>query len=297
MNNVTPNLWRFHVLPAGIILILLSACDGGIFGTGDSTTIDATGPISNEGPPGATPDNSMTPEAPGSNETDPADTSSQSMFQNLLTGGDNNQPLITVVNASSNRINATVADQSTPLFDTPVTTGSISNTVTLSTDTRALQIFSTEPSSTSVTFEPLDLAASSITTFIARDSVSLMSTTELGVIALRTLRIAPDETVAHVRVIQANMLGNIDRATTFTLVPQGVNPGSNEVQFTDVSASITPSDDYTSVNAGTYVLTDTLARFTPVPITVIAGEMYTIILIDTVSPVAVLQNDSAAAGQ
>ena len=285
-----------------VLLLAMIGCDGGLFGTGDGGDVvlptDASAP-GTDGNSGATdvaaPNEPAAPPVP----PDGADNSTfDREFQNLLITGNNELPLITLINTSSQSLNMIYSNSVTPLLNAALEPGSISKHVVLLQNQNSVSIINSDNSQLLFRFSSLDVRPSTVTTLIAYDAqvpnTSLNTSSEpvLDVIALRTLTSSSDPSVATIRLIQANQLGTSDSPETMTLVPDGSNPGSGEVIFESVSLSTAPNSSYMSVNAGTYQLQDSLGRFEPVSLSITAATVYSLIITGSMNPMLIIAEDS-----
>lgn len=268
------------------LLSALSACDGGLFGTGDGGTIKPI-PIITNG-------DSFDQEADGQGDTYRVPNIA---FENLLVGSTDIRPRLALINLSSRSLNIARDGDITTLFTTSTLPGERTQAVPLPLGESLLNIVDTNANQTVFTFESLNAGASSITTLVARNPLtgSTANPTSdkplLDIITLRTMA-SNDTEVAQVRVVQVNLLGDFDDIATMSLVPEGTQPGGSEVSFTNITASTAIEANYSPVGAGSYRLVDSMTRFEPVSVTVDAGSVYTVFIISNTHPVTVIQKDS-----
>jgi len=95
---------------------------------------------------------------------------------------------------------------------------------------------------------------------------------------LNTQSFNPSSTTALVRIIQGETLTSENISVTFTLTPEGNNPGSTAVDFTNVSATTRSEANYQIVGAGDYVVVDPLNRIPRLALSVENGRVYTLIV-------------------
>ncbi len=273
------------------VLALLTSCDGGLFGTGDGgDTLDIDASDSgiasgNDSDANSESEEAQEPDAVGNIQPEQIPPVA---FTNLLVGSDKNEPAINLFNNSTRSLGVLNEASSTSLFLAPVRPGTSSEPGTLPIGENPLDIFDTLTGQTVFSFRPLNAGVSSVTTLIARNLLDQ----KIDVIALRTLSVSNTPTVAQVRVVQATTFNELDAAATFTLQPSGSMPGNTEVEFLNVAASTANDAQYQTVGVGTYQLTDALNRFEPTSLSVFAGEIYTLVIINTETPVLSIQVDS-----
>lgn len=273
------------------VLALLTSCDGGLFGTGDGTDnldIDASDSgIASGNDSDANSESEEAQEPDSVSGSQPEQTSSL-VFDNVLVGSDRIEPTISLFNNSTRSLDVVSEASATPVFSSSIAPGTSSEPGTLFTGANLLNIVDTQTGQPVFSIQPLNAGASSVTTLIARNLIDQ----QVDVVALRTLSVSNTPTVAQVRLVQATLLNELDSATTFTLQPNGSLPGNTEVEFLNVAASTANEAQYRTVGAGTYQLTDALNRFEPIALTVLAGEIYTLVIINTQPPVLSIQVDS-----
>lgn len=281
-----------------VVLLAVVGCDGGLFGTGDGS--DIVEPVG-----GSAPVTDVQPEAPvvGSPNS-PADPSAgadnasatNDRLENLLASSNNPLAIVSLINSSSQVLNIVGTDAATPLHNTAIEIGAVSEQIQISEDLSMLSIVSQQETEILFSYSSIDLAPSSVTTLIAFDIPQPAANTQivpsLGVIALRTLTISPDPTVASVRIVQASQLGDSDDIATLTLEPSGLNPGSGEVAFDSISLNNAPLSTYMPVNEGMYRLRDSRDRFEPIPVSFSAGRIYTLVVSGFTIPSLIIAIDS-----
>ena len=267
-------------------LLLVSGCDGGLFGTGDGGNVidvDAGAPVT-ELPPAQTPQMPGTP-TDGTGTEDQAPTVE---FDNLISGQSNTAPVIALLNTSSRPLNISRELNDATLFTQAIEPGSFSEPVAISPGDNFLDVLDAQSLQRVFSIRPLNAGESSVTTLIAR----VLSDQTFDVVTLRTLTLSSTPTVAQVRIVQSNLLDETDTPATITLQPAGTAPGNAEVLFANVAASSASQASYQTVGAGSYQLLDSLARFQPAEITVEEGEIYTLVITSTQAPVLIVQRDT-----
>lgn len=300
-------------------LILLPGCDGGIFGTSDGDSLDAgsqepSSPVAPESPDDTeTPDGDVDATPPGveptapdeadtvtDTDTDTSDNDNQiepQAFENLQIGSNNQLPLLSLLNLSDATLNATSTPDSQSLFDVDIPPSTISETTELALETTALQVTNTENAESVLLLSPLNLAAFSVTTLIARnrpdaeaaDSNNLLPSVE--VIAIHSQQLSSDDGVARVRLLQLSPLDENDQIGSMSLVPAEGQPGGSQVELgTFSAANFGEQTDYRMADPGSYYLEDSLDRLTQSSVELLAGEFYTLILWGDPAELGLLQD-------
>ena len=264
-------------------LALLGGCDGGIFGTGDGSP----GPVLPDAAPQATvgPEDSGAPSpetsdaddvdvdtpvgtaseplAPDSGAPDVSDggTAAATALGNALVADPSaSAPQLRVVNAGSADV-ALASDADAPgRFAVPsVAAGTASPYVALPPSARSLTLGYPSGASDGAAlegarrFEPLLLQPSSVTTLLVRDGQRPVPTVD----ALPTLIRSDDPDIALVRLVPGSGLGPEDGplpTASYTLVPDGANPGGGEVELGRAALGGPADAGYASVPAGDYRL-------------------------------------------
>lgn len=268
------------------LILPLAACDGGLFGTGDggpivpvnSGTPATTGGDTVGGEGGSDP--SATPTAPGGN----MDTTDQTNFENLDVSTRETEALVNVLNYSSSSLVVRVDTANTD--SEVIAAGTNSPALRIAPDTRVLSLIDSD-NVTVFTFDPFTTAAQSLSTIIIRES-----DTGIRVNAVRSEVATDDPAVAKVRVFQIGDLGDASRTGNISLQADGTNPGSTDVVFTGLDFNLNAVTDYVIAGSGDYVLTDTLDRFSPVPVTLEGGSVYTILLTGRAESAVLVIRDS-----
>ncbi|ASJ70162.1 hypothetical protein [Granulosicoccus antarcticus] len=275
-------------------LLILSGCDGGIFGTGDGQDFsldipDAVGPNPNPDEPDDN-DSVETPptdtgQEPGASEPD--DQQDSRAFENLQISSTNPQPLVSLLNFSDAFLNASTSPGAVTLFAESVSPTSISGETEIALEATALNVTNVSTAETVLVLSPLNLGAFSVSTLIARNRLAA-DATETGsdnslpsveVIPIFTQKQPSDDGVARIRLLQVSPLDADDQTASISLVPAGNQPGGAEVDLGTMSAaSLGQQTDYQSASPGTYSLVDSLDRLSPLTLGLEAGEFYTLIL-------------------
>ena len=244
------------------LILPLSACGGGLFGTSDGSTI---GTVDINIPPVNV-------------NADP------SSFVNLDVVTEDANALVNVLNYSTSNL---VVRVDTSNSDSEViAAGSNGPALRIAPDTRVLTLLDSEDS-TVIRFEPFTVAAQSLSTIIVRESGSTTS-----VNAVRTEVAADDPTIAKVRVVQIGDLGDANLSGDVSLLASGDNPGSSDIVFTNLGFNRNAITQYVIAGSGDYVLTDTEGRVSDTTITLDEGSVNTILLIGQTVTDVVLIRDS-----
>jgi len=275
-------------------LFLLAGCDGGLFGTGDGSDIVAVDASASGGQDVSEPAVDIPAHSPDSEQVEEGDIAGQGAqidfisVDNLDTGSGRNEPALTLLNVSSRPLNLISNTDNTPLLAGPVAPGNSSETLSVLLGENFLNLVDTQTQLPVFSIRPLNAGASSVTTLIARDRFNQT----IDIIALKTLTVSDTPSVAQIRLVQADLLNDADTSATFILRPDGELPGDAEVSFTDVSAATASLAGYRVAGAGSYQLVDSLGRIEPVALTLSAGEVYTVVLIDTATSALLVQTDT-----
>ena len=269
-------------LALAILTSTISACDGGLFGTGDGLpVITDNSDVSEAGgditiAPGA--DIAPTPTTPTS-------------FDNLQVGTTATTPLVNVINVSDQAIITLLSDDNNPLFTDPIAAGTFTQTAELQLGENNLTIIDAQTSEELLTISPLNVGASSLTTLIVRSNAML----ELDVVALRSSSVSLTPTMAQLRMVQSSLVSNTDVAATFSLQPSGDSPGAAEVNYPNISVASASSASYQSVSPGDYLLVDSLERISPELVNLQAGKIYTLIFVNNPETAILLHEDDLLA--
>lgn len=308
------------ILSALLLMLLLTGCDGGIFGTGDGGDIVSPADVEGSDPTdnGTEPDegDSTAPEEPVTEPESPlapgADSGDATIelraFENLDTGSDSATPLLSLINLSQQSLGAFSDTDTQALFSAPVQPGALSPRVTVPLGTESLSVIDTDTDNTQLVLSPLNLGNASVTTLIARDRLAEpgadpetdidpeTSSATVDILALPARLSLSDDALARVRLLQVYPIADDDRAGQMMLLPAGANPGGSEVSLGLVSAAdFLQTVVYQTVTAGSYELQDSLSRFAPYPLTLSPGHAYTLILTGSETVLLIVQ-DSETGG-
>ena len=268
-----------------LLLCALSACDGGIFGTGDgSNNIQIIGdsdggvPEENETDSEA-PDTIGNDAAPETEEDTNTDALSESetvstSFENLQVGTTSTTPGIHLINVSDRSITVFNETTGANVFAGPVLAGSVSDAAAIQIGDNNIVISETDNNTVVASIRPLSAGTSTLTTLIVRNT----DDSSLDVVKLSSTSISLTPTMAQVRVVQASVLGATDTSATFMLLPAGENPGGSAILFNNVSNDSAADASYQIVAPGDYRLVDSLSRVDAASLSVEAGKVYTLII-------------------
>jgi len=273
MNNFVPKLLRGTLL---CMTLMLGACDGGLFGTGDGGPIipvDAGAPPSTGGDPAAS------PTAPGSG----VDVGPQN-FENLDISTEETAALVNVLNYSS--IDLVVRVDTSDVDSEVISANSNSVAIALAPETSSLSLVDSNDRVVAE-FQPFTAASRSLSTIVVREDDN-----GINAIAARSTANTDDAAIANVRIIQVGSLGDRTLAASLSLQPTGTNPGPAEVILSDISFNTNAITDYVSAGSGDYILTDSLSRFEPVNINLEGGEVYSILLTGNTETGVIVISDS-----
>lgn len=277
------NISALRFVQLALLACVLSACDGGLFGTGDGQNIVVDNTVTSDGGFGG--DVANAPE--GENDVD-ATTES---FDNLQIGTTTTTPLINVINVSDRVITARLDTNNRPIFTAPIAVGTFSQTAQLQLGANNIALFDTETTEELLVVRPLNVGESTLTTLVVRNHVTQVI--DVVLLSSRSMTLTPS--VAQVRMVQANLLSTDDTIATFSLLPSGNSPGGAEVSFSDVSQALANAADYRSVSPGDYLLVDSLARIDSEPLTLQAGKIYTLIIVGSSDSAILLHEDDLLA--
>ena len=267
-----PNTRILRLFSISVFACLLSACDGGLFGTGDGLPIIvnnsdvSTGQSAVDSTDGAesTPtQNEGTAEAP-------------TTVDNLLVGTTTTTPLINVINVSDLSVYPTIsAGDDSNLFESVMDTGSVSQTAELALGINILSIINSDTSDVLFNVQPLNVGASTLTTLLIRNGIPQ----GIDVITLSSLSISPTPAMAQIRIVQASLLSDQDLPASFSLQPNGVSPGAVALRFPDISYASASAAEYQAASTGGYLLIDSLNRMDDVEVELQPGKIYTLIIL------------------
>ena len=295
MTNKKPVQFLYPAMAC--LLLLLTSCDGGLFGTGDGTNNDnimvdgeadgATGGTQSGVDAGT--DGTTTGTTDGETTADSMSVASDSnptteAFDNMLPGSQIAAPQMRVLNftqlnvqisANNNAVvNELQPEQDSGRFELPVdaTQLTFADFTALSADDSSVAFH---------TIEPFNAAEFSITTIIMRQNDIDGS---ISVITLTTQSEPTDPTTALARLVQTTSLGDVSRSSTITLAAaEPLNSGS-DVSFEGLSFD-TQATGYADILPGTYTLIDAANRFASQSITIEANHVYTIVINRDTAPV------------
>ena len=264
--------------------LLLSSCDGGLFGTGDGhnndVMIDGTGGGDTGSDVTGNPD---TTTGGSDGTTGEGADQSTAAFDNLLSSSQISAPQLRIINLTDNEILIAANTVGTDAIGL-VRADDDSGRISLPVDVSSLFFSITTPSALDPelvqTIDRFNAAEFSITTVIVR----IASETQLEVIPLVTRASATSNDTALVRLVQANELGDATRSATLSLIAvEPANSGS-DVSFVDLSF-VSIATDYRDVLPGSYTLSDFDNRFSDESISFAAGKVYTVIINNDIAPV------------
>jgi len=317
-----------------VLVLLISACDGGIFGTGGpddmlattADTSDASVPNSNTDGTVAEATNDLETndsETVGGDTDDASatdegavDTSANMTNGSPAGNGDNTSTPMPVVNQFTNSL---------PTLDSPtakinvVNTSSVSLNVIETGAPVSMALFGvggvapdTQSSAVAVQSNGISLdiidnetpteTIARFTSFVV-DSATFTTLmvrqngAQIDVIPLTTETKTTDSSLIKVRVVQAGTLGDPSVSATFNLQSVGTNSGGVvDRDFGPMSFSSTDFN-YTEINQGDYQLTDTANRINSQMLTFEGGNVYTVIVLGESPNTVLLINDTQSAVQ
>jgi hypothetical protein len=258
-----------------ILAGLLSACDGGIFGTGDGQRLlveNADSMIGGEGENIVDGGDDLTPSAMPDMTDSPAVIPN---FTNLQVATSTAAPLINIINVSDKAIRARLNTSSASLFPTAIEAGDFSQTAELQLGENTITLINPVTSAELLPAFTFNVGASSLTTLIVRDS----AIETINAVLLSTLSMSATPSMAQLRIVQANLLSDEDTASTLLLQPNGSSPGGGEVSFSNISVATAGTAVYQAVGPGDYQLIDSLARIESQSLSLQAGKVYTLVII------------------
>lgn len=277
-------------------LLAVGGCDGGIFGTGDGSSNDVAidaGPtapsaVGPGGDSGAPPPETAGPED-GDATGDSADAgemspgapllpSNQPLANFVATDSTTSAPRLRIVNAGGSAVAlaSDAADPGEPLLP-PVAPGTASAYATLADDVDGLMLgYVAAPGDTRLEdpqlLRPLTLVASSVTTLLVRDGQRPTP----AIVALPTRIASDDPTLALVRLLPGSGGGP---AASYTLVPDGDDPGGAEIALGDVALGGPVDAEYRPVPAGDYRLESSAPGVPPRALSFTGGAVRTLVLL------------------
>lgn len=289
---------QFLYLAMACLSLLLTSCDGGLFGTGDghnntnimvdgNATGGTTAGIENGADTGTT--TGTTTGGQSTSDTVSGPESSTTAFDNMQPGGQSATPQIRVLNLTQSNVQVSVNDNAVinelpPEQDSGRVQLPLEANRLLFTDVATI---GAEDRTALHTIEPFNAAEFSITTVIVRRDAN----DSIGVITLTTQAEPTDPTMALARLVQTTTLGDASGSSTITLVAIEPNNSGSDVGFDGLSYD-TQATAYADVLPGSYTLSDIGSRFASESITIEAGHVYTIVINSTTAPVLRVIDDS-----
>lgn len=196
---------------------------------------------------------------------------------------------LNLINATSLILNAVdvSVEPEVVLFDANgVAASSVSATVTLTGNSSAISIVDNGSVANELVLLPtLTTSEGTLTTLVIRETSS-----GIDLLPLATDTSTSNNALSKVRVIHAVMHSN--SGSSFVLSSAGDNPGGTETQFEPVSFAL-PESGYLEIAAGDYDLVDAANQIATRRYSFEAGQVYTIVLINT-DGTAILANDTSA---
>ena len=310
-NNCTQH--AIQLIAVLFFSILLTACDGGIFGTGDSSNdlaeIDAGDAISNgDMQPtdggvgaGATEDtDSATDTSDESTDTgasDEADTAEPAQtpvtdFSNTtpsgITGPTALLPALKVINLSNLSLLATATDTAETVL-APV--AQTSEFLSLNTGETTVNITNNDNGAMLAVLGPLNAVADSITTLVITDNTSDNNTATINLDAFDTRAVVSATAMAEVRLI-AVPGSDATLAGSLRLTPDDTNADGVELVLSLNGGNDQTSIAYSLANPGAYTLNDFQGALAQQQIELQADTIYTLILSDNPQMPVYIEIDS-----
>jgi len=244
-----------------LITLGISACDGGIFGTGTGTeTLETNFP------------ENASVQSPTADNTSDAQLIAH---ENFTVGTSSNFPQFNIINASDLAINAINSTNNTSLFTGSIAAEGFSNITSLSLNMNSLTIQDADSLEILIRIGSLTAGAGTLSTLIIRNN----NTTEgIDGFIVNSSSVSSSPMTADVRIIQVDTLSENDMGAGFLLSPDGSNPGSSSVEFSDVSVTTGAQATYQTITPGDYRLIDSLERIPSSPLTLEGGRVYTLII-------------------
>lgn len=295
-NNSTQTGWR--CLFVFCFALLLSACDGGLFGTGDgSESLDVTGSLASDQAPGTDTENQTDDggmDDPGNENPGTSETTGDVTFNNTTPAGTSiNLPGVKLINLSGVSLQIQLSRTQSDELMVPevVQTSSTSSTLSLNnTDNRVL-VQTSDTLESVLTINPLTTASDSLTTIL----VSSRPDTDNGpysAFVFDTVAAEPNDGLIQIRVVSL-----IDNEATDTPISIVLEPGINnntgaQLQISDNTVNDIFIGDYAANFEGQYTLRADNDAFTPVELELTGQQVYTVVISgDTHTPVY-LENDT-----
>ena len=275
------------------LLLLISGCDGGLFGTGDGSieSIDAAQPPVSVAPESETSEQSA-PAQESDNSTEGIESSDISVslaFDNTMPSGLNTDnvllPAAKILNLSSIAINAYVDGVE---VGNSVNAPQLQSSELLAVNTgeSTIVLRSIEDNIIIGSISPLNAAPSSITSIIissAGDNAALLSELTMSLTALTTRAQATAADMVDLRIVTVGT-SDSDNAS-YTLTPTSTNTQGLELQLSATPArsnNTTLVSEYLIARTGSYTLSSTDTSMPVQTVELEAGRVYT--LIDTGQP-------------
>jgi len=292
-----------------LCVLLLSSCDGGIFGTGGPDTMGLDAGLETDVNMGSPIDMTDGASDTTAGETDTGETDGGGTSDSGATGGapeslgienttatlSNSDVLIRLVNATETTINVfDLVDVRKDILygDNGIAPGRISTANPTSQGEYQREIFDNDDlSNIFLSLSPLSLAESTFTTLVFRNSGLSYS-----ILALPTELETNDAALAKLRVVQVGSFSNPDAIATFTALSAGENPGGIDVAFEGISYNV-PVSEYMELPAGDYLMNDSQVRFADQAFSVVGGEVYTVLISDATPNPLLIVNDSLDSAQ
>lgn len=273
--------------------LVLSGCDGGIFGTGDGTDSDL-GPIDSSvsttepptnplAPAGETPESgngsdSPESEAEAEEAAETQDSAATLSFSNTQSAGLDQSILQLPALKVINLLNQPIVASTTTGNSINVSAQSSSTYLTANTGQNRID-FSTLDSGIAVAaIDPLNASDDSITTVLITPSPFSTEPQDANVSALNTQAAAAAPGMAQVRLVLATRPDPAIEQAPFTLRSDGAESAGADIVFTDFFNNEQPLENYSLANAGTYQLVPDDASFAPQPIELLPDQVYTLVI-------------------
>ncbi|MFK8081288.1 MAG: hypothetical protein AB8B97_13455 [Granulosicoccus sp.] len=316
MNSSNLNIKQLRTLSRFCIFVvmafvatLIAGCGGGLFGTndgGDSDTL-ATAPDVNAsdsemsgpdvaGTPVAAPDANVdgTEEAMGEAGAD-----SQSLtlaFSNSTPSGIDPDsslvPALKLINLTEATATVSTVEQSVS-----VSSQGTSELLGVNIGETVVNIGVQNGQPDLISIMPLNAVADSITTLVVQplnaDSDGSEQNPGISLLALDTRGVASTVGMADVRVVSTESAESANASQAlFTLSPVQSSSSGTELVLSNANMDNPSVGAYTLANAGEYLLSSSDSGFTPLPVTLLADVVYTIVVTGNSSMPVYLEVDS-----
>ena len=305
-----------------LALISISACDGGLFGTGDGTPIIDASTDNMDGNTGESSTVGTSTGADGSTTSGGSDTTGTSTGD-MMSGGSSNTPtfgteivftnnsvtlsgqqrLVDVINTSSNAINFSYTANDTDTLNTDslekllgtsgVAMGQSSNYVAINTQQSRYYIFNNSTNDIISVFGPAELDPNTATTLWVSDSATdnAQNTLTVETTALVTSIQTSDPSLVKVRIIDAANVGASSNLESMGLLSSGNNPGGIDVTFSSGTVNNQVST-YKELPAGQYEFHIGDVRFSEQLLELAAGTVYSIVILNADNQTLLVKPDS-----